>query len=245
MPGDVSSRDWRLLRLAVVAQLAGAGTLGLDSLLYFVGYSLQWSTSQVNLFISWIGTIRTIVLLLIAPALLVYLTRHTTKPRILRSLNEDQLEILGKISPEIDADQIEVVLSGDDLFNQNQVDPASQSDPDERERYRLRQVSGMVSELRRDMILWRSRIDFKLLKISIFFDLVGWLIAVVGGQCFSHVTTVLGGALLSFGAPTSSTFYSVGVATAIDMHRKGLDVGATAQIAADSFVGAIALVSSE
>lgn len=241
LPGDVSSRDWRLLQLAAVAQLAGAGGLGLDSLVFFVGYSLKWSSIQVNFFISWIGTTRTFVLFLIVPALLAYLARTNKKPKDLVTLNEEDLERVSRDCREMELEG--EAGSSDHLVISDENGGISRNYEDEREWSRLRQSIQTNTKIKQSMASWRTRIDLKLLKISIFCDALGWLVAFGGAQSLSNAAIILSGAVLSFGAGVSASIYSIGVAIAVDLYHKGFDVGGTPQEAADSFMGAIAFVS--
>jgi len=241
-PSDPSSpRDWRLLQMAVVAQANTAGSSGLESLIYFVGYALQWSPTQVNIFISWIGTSRTLVLFVVVPALLIYSTRITKKPQELSNLSKEELDRVSKNPMEVETEIEREEELEEHLENSNAR--VSQIYRDQRELLRLQEQVEEDSKLRHMLSMWRAKVDLKLLRASIFFDIFGWLITAMGAQSLSSAAILLGGVALSLGAGAPAATYSVGVAIATDMHHRGFEVGGTAQEAGDSFMGALTLVS--
>lgn len=221
----------------------GSGSLCLDPLVFFVGYSLQWSSTQVNLFISFVGTSRTIVLFLLVPALLALFTRTTKKPQEIASLSKEELDRISKNPIEVENEIEGEEELEESLEHRDENARVSQIYRDERELLRLQEQVEEDSKLRHSLSMWRAQIDLKLLKISILFDLVGWGVTALGGQFLSSALILIGGVMLSLGGGWSAALCSIGVAVATDLHHKGMSLGKTAQDDADAFMGAMSLVS--
>lgn len=145
-----------------------AGGLGLQTLVMFCGFFLQWGPDQVGVLISSMGTVRALVLLLLVPLVISLLSRIVKKPKELENLSEEDMERISKNPSQVE----EVVEREEELEHDLEVDEGRGLEGQiqaEEESHRLLEMQENFERdevLRSKLSLWRANIDLYLLKGS-------------------------------------------------------------------------------
>lgn len=159
-------KDWRLTRLTLVGQAGIAGSMGLQSLILFVGY-LGWTAADVGIIISWMGTVRALVLILLVPSTLAWLSRIVKKPKELSDLSSEEMERIGKAPLELEEilereDELE-----EDITSHQQVEGESEViEAEAQELSEMQENLERDESLRKQLSLWKANVDLLLLKGS-------------------------------------------------------------------------------
>lgn len=166
IPLQDSSKDWRLTRLTLVGQAGIAGSMGLQSLILFVGY-LGWTAADVGIIISWMGTVRVVVLILLVPSTLAWLSRLVKKPKELSDLSSEEMERIGKAPLEVE----EILEQEDELEEEitSHQQVGGESEVIEAEAQELSEMQENLERdesLRKQLSLWKANVDLLLLKGS-------------------------------------------------------------------------------
>lgn len=188
-------RDWRILKVVLVAMLHMGSAYTINIYVTFFGHSFHWGPESVSLILSWLGIARLFSLFIVTPFLIAYLERVVRKPAPIQHLNLEEIKAIAKEAPS-DEPPVESVSE-----------------------FRPRDTYGSTSEEQEDsttshtvrgaVVTWRALVDRSVLKLSWCFDISGWALCAVFTALGSPSLLLLSAAVVALGAPAQAVRQAV------------------------------------
>ncbi|PWN34057.1 uncharacterized protein FA14DRAFT_191150 [Meira miltonrushii] len=188
-------RDWRILKVVLVAMLHMGSAYTINIYITFFGHSFHWGPESVSLILSWLGIARLFSLFIVTPFLIAYLERVVQKPAPIQHLKLEEIKAIAKEAP----------------VDEPPVESASE--------FRPRETYGSTSEEEEDnttshtirgaVVTWRALVDRSVLKLSWCFDISGWALCAIFTVFGSASLLLLSAAVVALGAPAQAVRQAV------------------------------------
>ena len=209
--------DYRLTLLALAGAFSSIGTSALQYVAIFAGYKFDFTPDAIGVLLGLIGASRAVWLILCIPLLVLFFERSIRKPSLIAQLSKEELEALAKTG-----------LQDPDL---KQADSCDNQEPDthglaHRTEHDAHHEGGprateASTETIRAAVLWRTKIDVAIAKVSYAADVVGYLVVLLSASFSSAAAMISGTLFLSFGAGAGPAVASAAIAVIQDMKRSG------------------------
>lgn len=186
-------RDWRILKITLVAMLHIGSAYTINIYVVFFGHSFHWGPESVSLILSWLGIARLFTLFIVTPFMIAYFERAVQKPAPIEHLTLEEIKAIAKKAPS-DEPPIESVSEFRPRDTYGSTTTTTTTEDEE--------TFTPTSHLMRGAVVtWRALVDRSVLKVAWLFDISGWALCAIFTAFGSASLLLLSAAIVALGAP--------------------------------------------